>query len=156
MLIEVEGDLLEFDKAQYIAHQCNCVSKGAGGIAFYIFEKYPHSDVYTRRTQPSTVGSIEICGGTKEERGVINLFAQYYPGGSSDHSNDTPELRIKWMKQCLAKIYNNRDKIKSIAFPFQMGCGIAGGDWNIYKELIKKLAVYMPNTDVYIVEKKFT
>ena len=43
----VNTDLLESDST-YIAHQCNCVSTSALGLAEKIFKKYPYSDVYAR------------------------------------------------------------------------------------------------------------
>jgi O-acetyl-ADP-ribose deacetylase (regulator of RNase III) len=148
MLIEKDGDLLESD-AQYIVHQCNCVSSSSAGIAKFIFNKYPDSNIYKTRTEPSTPGTIQVCEG---ERGIINLFGQYYPGSSS-FDNDSKELRISWFKECLNEIYRMRDKIKSIAFPHGIGCGLAGGDWELYKQFIKKLAEHMPNTEVYIIRK---
>jgi hypothetical protein len=39
-------DLLTFP-ASYIAHQCYCISamQEAGGIAFSLFQKFPHANV---------------------------------------------------------------------------------------------------------------
>lgn len=155
MLEEVGGDLIAFSKAQYIAHQCNCVTTDSAGIARAIFTAFPHANIYAERKNSGTKskpGTIDICGNGDDERPVINLFAQYYPG-KAKYDNDSAEKRIEWMKQCLAKIYNMRDQIKSIAFPHGMGCNLAGGDWEIYRSMIKKLADNMPDTTVYIVKK---
>lgn len=153
--IEVKGDITNFPKAQIIAHQCNCVSTGAaGGVARSIFDKFPYADTYSKRKgkeDRSKPGTISIHGNGKDKRLVMNLYAQYYPGGSK-YENDTPELREKWMKECFAKIYNIRKKIKSIAFPRLMGCAIAGGNWENYYSFICKLQFHMPDTDIYIVE----
>ena len=153
MLYEVGGDLTEFSKAEYIAHQCNCISTNAAGLAYHIFRKYPYADAYKNRKARSEAGTIEVCVGNDESsKKVINLFAQYYPGNAR-YVTDSEEKRIEWMKQCLFQVYKLRDEIKSIAFPFGMGCGLGGGDWKVYKGLIEKLAKNMPNTEVYIVKK---
>jgi hypothetical protein len=39
------GDLLDATE-QFIAHQCNCISQNAGGLAFYLFKKFPYANVY--------------------------------------------------------------------------------------------------------------
>ena len=38
----------------------------------------------------------------------------------------------------------------SIAFPMGIGCGLAGGDWNVYLNLIKQFKINNPNTKVTI------
>ena len=51
----IPGDLLTC-KASYIAQQCNCVSRGARGLAKALFHAFPHADVYKRRRAHSTAG----------------------------------------------------------------------------------------------------
>lgn len=55
------GDLLQATE-QYIAHQCNCVSRGARGLAKTLFAKYPHANVYQSRKSPSQPGTILVHG----------------------------------------------------------------------------------------------
>jgi hypothetical protein len=160
MIVEKIGDIIEFNDAKYICHQCNCVSTGdAGGLAKVLFEKFPHADTYKRRdsNNPKTrsePGTIEIMGdGSELKRHVINMYAQYYPGAPK-YDTDSSEKREEWMKQCLAKIYNMGDEVESIAFPKLIGCGIARGNWDHYYEFIKKYSAYRPKVKVYIVEKQ--
>jgi O-acetyl-ADP-ribose deacetylase (regulator of RNase III) len=51
----IDGNLLDFH-ASYIAHQCNCTSKGAKGLAKDLFAKFPQANVYARRKSPSSPG----------------------------------------------------------------------------------------------------
>jgi len=139
MIIEVTGDLTEFSDAEYIAHQCNCVTKGlAGGLARSLFEKFPFADVYAERKEFSDPGTIGIfsCG----EQKIINMYAQYYPGKPINYNNpkDGTEVRENYFKRCLGAI-RLLDDIKSIAFPRLIGCDLAGGNWERYRSFIQDL-----------------
>lgn len=141
--------LVEYDifatGAKYIAHQCNSVSKGsAAGIARVIFDKYPYADIYKDRKEDSVPGTIDIAGDGMFYRGIINMFSQYYPGkGQDDPSKfDCYADRKKWFHQCLMAIADIKD-LHSVAFPFRIGCNLAGGDWNWYEQKLNKFADYV-------------
>lgn len=79
-LLYVKGDLTTID-VQYRAHQCNCVSNYALGVAKSIFEKYPEANTYNKEFTRK-MGTISI------HNSVINMYAQCYPGKAKSH-NDT-------------------------------------------------------------------
>lgn len=151
-LIEIEGDLLEA-KDKYIAHQTNCIMKGhAGGLAKHIFYKYPWSDTYMNRMEESPFGEISIFGNGQDKRYVINMNAQRYPGQASHpvhaiYGRDSVNSREKAFKACLKQIQLIPD-LESIAFPFQIGCGLAGGNWQVYKKMIED---FSDSTDAKVV-----
>jgi len=129
----VNGDILDSTET-YIAHQCNCVSMDAKGIAKVIFDKYPYADTYSKRTKHNIPGTIHIC------KNIINMYAQYYPTVAK-YTNDSSTIRIEWFKQCLnviAKI--PQIQTKTIAMPYNIGCGFGGGDWAVYYAMIKEFA----------------
>lgn len=132
----INGDLLEA-KEQYIAHQCNCVSAGrAAGLASLLFYKYPYSDVYKTRKNHSVPGTISIHGDGLSQRYVINMYAQYYPGKfRNEFSNDSNQMRQQYFKKCLEDIANI-ENLQSIAMPFNIGCGLAGGKWEDYSQIL--------------------
>ena len=82
------------------------------------------------------------------------MFAQFYPGtpGFPDSNKDGYLARENYFKQCLDKISKIKD-IKSIAFPYLIGCGIAGGNWNNYLDMILEFAESNPNIEVSIYDK---
>ena len=124
----VQGDIFNATE-DYIAHQCNCVSKDAKGLAQNIFQIYPHADTYSTRTQHSKPGTISIhCN-------VINMYAQYYPT-ISKYSNDTPEMRINWFISCLNSMVIL--KPATIAMPYNIGCCLGGGVWDLYSSTLEK------------------
>lgn len=145
------GNLLD-SNAQYIAHQCNCISTGSAGLAKAIFSKFPYSDVYTDRKEDDILGEIKICGNGKDQRYVINMFSQYYPGICKyPGGKDSSEMREKAFQKCLNKISKIKG-IRSIAFPHTIGCGLAGGLWANYEKMIENFACDNFLIDVYVVE----
>lgn len=66
------------------------------------------------------------------------MLSQRYPG-KSKYNNDTIIKRKEWFLKCLNYI-KEIPNIKSIAFPYNIGCGLAGGNWNEYLEMIQNLS----------------
>jgi O-acetyl-ADP-ribose deacetylase (regulator of RNase III) len=148
----IESDIF-WTGAKFIAHQCNCTSNGgAAGIAKEIFAKYPYSNCYYMRTEAATPGTIEVCGDGLNHRGIINMFSQYFPGGPDTNETDDEKARKKWFHQCLMEI-TKVPNLESIAFPYKIGCGIAGGDWNWYSAQIDKFALFMKDKAQVLIYK---
>jgi len=129
---------------QLIVQQCHCISsiKKGAGLAAEISRKLPYADFYSKREKDSVPGTIEVVGRGKK-RFVCAMYAQFQPGKS------TKEPREKWFKLCLDKI-NKIKNLREIAFPYQIGCGLAGGLWDNYKTMIEKFA-FRSKAKVYIV-----
>lgn len=136
----VEGDLLQA-KEKYLAHQTNCMSTHAAHLSASVFREFPYADIYSERRKPSRPGTIVIRGDGKKERFVINMLGQYYPGAPKDISRrcDSQELRETYFDRCLQKIAKVPE-LASIAFPFNIGCGAAGGEWENYREMLRNFA----------------
>ena len=141
MLIEQKGDLLDFKGM--IAHQCNCVSKRGKGLYSKVAAKYPESDVYKNLRKKSVPGTNAYF------ENVICMFAQYY-SGKPLYKNDTSAKRLAWLSLCLADIIKQKCNC-DIAFPKNLGCGLAGGDWDYYYEMLKSFATLFQH-NVYIIE----
>lgn len=140
----INDDLLNANE-DYIVHQCNCISTNAKTLAKQIFDKYNYADSYKKRSRNnkstySIPGTIEIFGNGNDQRYIINAYAQYYPA-SCKYDNDTPAKRLMWFKTCLINISKIENiQTKTIAMPFNIGCGIAGGNWDLYYNLISDFA----------------
>eukprot|EP00939_MAST-03C_sp_MAST-3C-sp1_P001785 g1785.t1 len=173
-LLLVRGDLLEAGE-QYIVHQTNCRTNYALGLAKHIFKKWPHADCYSER-KPwvkgkvySTPGTIDVrkqrrpgsLDTSDESRGVINLFGQDMPGtiekelrgkivGKKKRAAASKEQRRLWFASAVRDIATKIPGIKSVAFPFEIGCGLAGGDWAVYYDLIRDLAARRKDVRVVI------
>ena len=134
------GDLLESD-AQYICHQCNCITTRSAGTAFDIFNKFPYANIYKNRKEWDTVGTIKICGNGKDQRYIINMLAQVYPGKSryQDSYKDGFSARENYFQKCLELIAEIKE-LNSLAFPYRIGCNLAGGNWEHYYKMISDFA----------------
>lgn len=143
MIEIISGDLLLSD-AKFIAHQTNCISKGAAGIAAKIFQKYPYANSYITRANYSSPGTIEIFGNNQNQRYIINMYAQFNPGKPDNSKIDNQEIRKRYFYNCLKEIAKIKD-LESIAFNYNIGCGLAGGNWEEYLALLQKFESYVYN-----------
>lgn len=146
---------------QYIAHQCNCTSRGSAGLARQIFDAYPEAEyklvpiemaIRFGMTSPKTgkperipnsPGSISVHGR------VINCYAQRFPG--HPRGGDISTMRLKWFRQCLWSI-SKIPGIQSVAFPYKIGCGLAGGNWeNDYYPLLERFNSYCESVGIEVI-----
>ena len=51
-----------------------------------------------------------------------------------------PQERERWFAQCLEEL-GQCDSYQNLAFPYQIGCGLAGGNWSRYLAMIQDFAV---------------
>jgi len=132
----VNGDLLNASE-DFIVHQCNCVSNNPKVLAKVLFDRFPHSNSYRKRTMDkasySIPGTIGVCGRRSGRRKVINLYSQYYPSGPQGF--DSASQRIKWFEECLDLI--GTSTTGSIAMPFRIGCKAAQGSWPVYQQMLE-------------------
>jgi O-acetyl-ADP-ribose deacetylase (regulator of RNase III) len=136
MIQYINGDLLDNDSVTHIVHQCNCKTSYPKGLAEFIFDKYPAANDYAnvKNRTPGTI-NIHQVGVNKF---VVNMFAQNSPGKPSFY--ETKDLRLKWFKSCLDKLCEYANDKVVFGFPYLIGCGLAGGDWDNYERLIKEFS----------------
>ena len=147
--IKVEQlDLLNI-KEGVICHQVNCMG-AAGGLAAAIFRKYPEAHKEYKTTVQSFIedwlplGTVNITKVDKKLY-VANLYAQY------DYGTDARKTEYGTFRMCIRDLISAinwhqkpmQDKnydtnfMKNIYFPYGIGCGLGGGDWDIIKNIIK-------------------
>lgn len=139
MITEYKGNLLD-SKADVIAHQTNCAGVMGAGVALQIKEQLLAEGEYIKYVGLCNYApSKELLGGmqllkTKDHRLVANLFGQNRPQ-SSGVATDYDALRKainalhRWAK------YN----LFSVAVPGLLGCGLAGGDWKVVRQLLEEI-----------------
>lgn len=133
------GDVLNSD-ADVILQQVNCKGKMGAGLALQVRNKYPF--VYKQYTafcskaenSSSLLGQVLIVP-VSDEQSIANLFAQ--DGYAAYGFTTTCHTDYKALRKCL-KIINRKYKKKRVALPYLLGCGLAGGDWTIVKEIIEE------------------
>jgi O-acetyl-ADP-ribose deacetylase (regulator of RNase III) len=138
----VNGDLLEA-KERYICHQANCVTSKAAHLAAAVFSKFPYANIYRERGggKKDDPGSIIIRGNGADQRFVIAMLAQVYPGFPKfpDSSKDGFRARQEYFMRCLDRLAEVRN-LQSVAFPYGIGCGAAGGNWPTYSNMLHEFA----------------
>jgi O-acetyl-ADP-ribose deacetylase (regulator of RNase III) len=145
-LTVVRGDLL-MAREQFLVHQCNCVSCRAAGLAAALFARFPEADVYAVRRAGHDLarfGHITVHGR------VINLYGQIAPGRAASPDGggqDTSPRRLSAFKSGLLEIAA-LPGLRSVAFPFGIGCGLAGGNWPDYFAALRDFAARVPEVRV--------
>ena len=156
------GNLLDAP-VDYICHQVNCQGRMGSGIAKQIRGRWPvvyrqYQAVFDEREKKI----IEMCDGWEQQidvsetllgylqqvpvndkQTVINMFAQQYYGydGKRYTSYDA-------FYDCLTGIAASVPKGSKIGFPYRVGCGLGGANWQIIETMI--YSVLGNDFDVYI------
>jgi O-acetyl-ADP-ribose deacetylase (regulator of RNase III) len=135
---------------QYIVHQTNCCTTYPKGLSKHIFDKFPDANVYKCRNHflknYDKPGTIIVRGK------IINAMGQWdksKPKGDFDSYKN----RLAWFSQCMNAIVNING-IESLAFPYKIGCGLAGGNWDDYFTTIKRFS--NENSYIKFVMYKYT
>lgn len=139
--IEVSGDLIKMAENGHfdvIVHGCNCFNTQNSGIALLIknkFETHKYSLETENKGDYNKLGQIEsknfIGVGKRNSKvlTVVNAYTQYHYG------KEQVQLDYTALKLVMRKI-NNKFKGKHIGLPL-IGCGLAGGDWETVRDIIK-------------------
>jgi O-acetyl-ADP-ribose deacetylase (regulator of RNase III) len=143
----VKGDILDA-KEKYIAHQTNSVSNQAAGLAHHIFLKYPYANIYSHRPYPYKAtgqdlpGHCVIRGDGLKDRLIVAIMGQYFPGSPKSQTSllDSSIVREGYFNRCLVEL-SHMNNIESIAFPKNVGCGLAGGNWTNYLRMLEAFAI---------------
>jgi O-acetyl-ADP-ribose deacetylase (regulator of RNase III) len=143
-IYKYENSDLTNSRAEIICHQVNCQGKMASGVAKAIREKW--SIVYDKY--------MDICNNRQQSLGyaqfislsdyyhnsnqyVVNMFAQdRYGYDGFKYTN------YEAFYQCLTKIkkfVNEHETVKTIAFPYRIGCDRGGANWNIILTMIYEM-----------------
>lgn len=159
MITYIQGDICETD-CMVIAHGVNCQGTMGSGVARALFEKWPavrsyYLDYFTEFNAgpegENFLGNIDdiwvnIREGRKKKKIVINCFTQQYfgPGDRKYLSYDALIECMYKVKKCCAYY-----KVNEVAIP-KIGCGLAGGDWDIVESILKVIFPADFNVKVYI------
>ncbi len=147
---EVKGDLLESD-CDIIIHCCNCFNAMGAGIARSIANKWPgawEADNRTIKGDKDKLGTFtyyDSFGDDEvEDIVVFNLYAQYRYGTERRHVNYEALIRGLY----LVKEYLQHEDFNGLKIgTYQLGCGLAGGNWNIVRAIIEEV---FADRDIYI------
>lgn len=154
MLIDKKGDLLKSD-CTVIMHQANCFSTMGAGIAKSIAKLYPEAAIADKGYQgepKEKLGKFSMA--TVGKVTIVNLYGQFHFGAGKKQTNyEMLEKAMNRFFEFVIKLNqkNNNINLEKIGVPYKMGCGLAGGDWNVVKEILEKQSE-KHKVDIYIYE----
>jgi hypothetical protein len=166
----IDGDLLEIPSGtkNYIVQQCCCICTKPAGLSAAIATKWKelnpykdrkpigrrHTATLETRDKPGTA-SLLTSGDVK----LISLFAQYSPGKPKTYKDefeevvDTAVARRNYFQQSLLAMKDLIKNHSNLYFPYGIGCGLAGGKWELYEKMIRDFAKENPQYNIIIVKK---
>lgn len=148
MIIEYNGDLLDANM-DIIAHQVNCKGAMGAGIAKQIHAKYPkvareYKGFLNKTPDSEILGQCQIVSVNDGNKWVANLFGQYGYGRDRRHTNyEVLEIAMTKLKDYA------KERNLTVGLPYGIGCGLAGGDWEIVRGIIERV---FADYEVYIVK----
>lgn len=143
-VVEVKGDLLDSD-CNVIAHCCNCFHVMGAGIAKQIKTRFPEvyqADLLTPRGSFRKLGTVSA--GYGEDKLFFNCYAQW------GYDASVKQIEYGALHRSLEIVHSwygdNWLASRKLGMP-RLGCGLAGGDWIIVKQIIEEV---FHDTTVYV------
>jgi len=147
----VVGDLLTFKEADLIAHQVDCESFTLQGLAADIAQQLDVSALTGRTVDPvnpllaesssrPSPGTINVVWSPTGSLWVAHLFAQR--SNTPPNREEDSTSRIAWFQRCLMLLshFVQTNGLRTVAFPYGIGCKYAGGAWSRYEQLLESWA----------------
>ena len=126
----IKGDITQTE-LKYIAHGVNCQNKMGSGVAKALYQKFPEVKTtyhdYFKYFEKVKVG--DWCIAVSGDKEIYNLFTQYNYGYDGKRY-----VNYSAIVECFKSLVISGVE-GPIAIP-KIGCGLAGGDWNIVEQLI--------------------
>lgn len=140
MIVNKKGDLLKAEDCTAVMHQTNCLGVMGAGIAKQIKARW-EDEVYWpyRKACLETLNSKELLGKIQVLRTnetpieyIINVFGEYSFTESECPFPNGRHTDYEALFQCFKKVKNwcKEKGVTNIGMPKNLGCGLAGGDWD--------------------------
>lgn len=155
-IIEKDGDITQ-SKCDFICHCVNCQGKMGSGVAKSLKEKYPliynaYCDFVKKNgIGKNLLGKIQVVEVITNNINIVNMFCQEYYGYDGKKYVSYDAIAVAFNNLCEYILTNNINRDITICIPFKFGSGLAGGNWNIVKEIIvQTLITYEIKHDIIL------
>ena len=137
----IKKDILTVEEG-FIVHQTNCIGV-AGGLAGAIFKKWPKAG-QNYRNECDNDGKYWLGRCYTEQLTdkltLVNLFGQYNTSHKGRATQYTAFGSALTQLKYIIEDIEESDGVKiNVYFPYLIGCGLGGGDWNIISQMIEEL-----------------
>jgi hypothetical protein len=134
----IRGNILDFNVNGYLLHQVNAEGKAGAGLALALRLKYPEA-FYSYRDfcqsfREHSLGKY-VMGGRNPR--IVHIVGQLKPGPHTDYN--AAEIAIE-------EFSRHNVRRLPVAVPWKMGCGLGGGDWEVYQQILEQ---HLPNALIY-------
>ncbi|PSB00137.1 Appr-1-p processing protein [Bacillus halotolerans] len=146
-MIKIEkGNILDATE-DIIVQQVNCKGVMGAGLAKAILNKYPNVkkeyqsfrnfNLNKGLTDKDLLGLVNYVR-VSDGKVIANVFGQI--NIKKNHFDKTVYTKTEALTRGLKEVKELSKQLnKSVAIPYGIGCGLAGGDWNIISELIDSI-----------------
>ncbi len=141
------GDITTTE-ARYICHCVNAQGKMRSGVAKAIRDKFPRAyEVYKEKYESGELRLGSVIGADCGTHIILNLVGQEFYGREPGRVY----VSYRALRKGIQLI--NENITEPVAFPL-IGCGLAGGDWRLVREIIEEEStrfqpiVYLLNDEV--------
>lgn len=149
------GNLLDAP-VDYICHQVNCQGRMGSGIAKQIRERWPvvyeaYITLYNTKgidVRYELLGEIQVVN-VESNRNIINMFGQESYGYDGRRYTSYDAF---WA--CLGEIKEKVPKGSKIGFPYKIGCGLGGANWQVIFQMIMEVLGEDYQVYIYTLEEK--
>lgn len=138
-----------------IVHQVNCMGKMGAGIAKEVKETFPecfleYEKLCKTNNKKSLLGTYSIYK-INDKVAIANLFGQYMYG----KPENGPYTNYEALENAIVKLRNDYPNATIVA-PDHIGCGLAGGDWDIVFPMLDRYNIKVSNhIDLISLKKGF-
>jgi len=137
-LIYKKGDVLNSNE-RIVIHGCNCKCTMGGGIARQVAAEFPLAFEVDKNTfwgDKNKLGSFTYAVVNSAGMIIVNAYTQY------NYTRTEVDLDYEALIESICSIVDYFTRTFNI-YVFSMpkiGCGLAGGDWEIVKEILTDIA----------------
>lgn len=134
----LNGDITEI-KYGVLIHQGNNKGVMGAGVAKALKTKFPqHFKDY--KASSLELGSL-VCTRINPKLGVVAMISQDGYG----RAKKKVYTNYDSFRECLNQIKDLHSKCENVEFymPFNIGCGLANGDWNVISAMIEEVCPFI-------------
>lgn len=153
MIKEFKGDIFDYvQNGDYVIHQTNYFGVMGGGIALQIKHQFPNVfDEYAKlcatKTMEQLLGQAQLVKTTHANGAKFTICNCF---GQGDYGRVVCYTKYDALENAMILVNKAAPKDARILIPKFIGCGLAGGDWNIVSDMIQK--VFADREEVLLVE----
>jgi O-acetyl-ADP-ribose deacetylase (regulator of RNase III) len=138
------------DGAKLIIHVCNNVRAWGKGFVLAISRKWPQPEYHFKTARCMELGDVQFVQvDYLKQISVCNMWGQ----DGIYSKNGIPPIRYEALKKCFKKVLEHAKKNKMSIHCPRIGCGLAGGKWEIVEQMLKE-AFVDNGIDVYVYNLK--